>query len=57
MSWRIYDTERILQIQHEEALEDAREEGIQQGRAEAEHTIFLLKEQIKKLEGQLAAYQ
>lgn len=45
MCWERYDTERILQIQHEEALEDAREEGIQQGRAEAERTIFLLKQE------------
>lgn len=89
MSWERYDTERILQIQHEEALEDAREEGlrlgleegrakgmqqgiqqgmqqgmqqgiqqgIQRGRAESEQTILLLKEQIKKLESQLATYQ
>lgn len=45
MCWERYDTERILQIQHEEALEDAREEGIQQRRAEAERTIFLLKQE------------
>lgn len=109
MSWERYDTERILQIQHEEALEDAREEGlrlgkeeglrlgleegrvkgmqqgmqqgieqgmqqgmqqgmeqgmeqgiqqgIQRGRAESEQIIMLLKEQIKKLEKQLATYQ
>lgn len=73
MCWERYDTERILQIQHEEALEDAREEGLrlgleegrakgmQQGilcgRAESEQMILFLKEQIKKLEAQLATYQ
>ena len=65
MSWERYDTERIWQIQHEEALEDAREEGLQQGmqqgiqrgRAESEQMILFLKEQIKKLEAQLATYQ
>ncbi len=57
MSWERYDTERIWQIQHEEALEDALAEGINRGRAESEHTIFLLKEQIKKLESQLASFQ
>ncbi|MBE5886525.1 MAG: hypothetical protein E7284_09015 [Lachnospiraceae bacterium] len=57
MCWERYDTERILQIQHEEALEDAREEGLRlgleegraEGRAEAEHTIFLLKQEIENL--------
>lgn len=66
MSWQIYDTERILQIQHEEALEDAREEGmrlglergIERGRAEersvAEKTILALQQEIDLLKGQLA---
>ena len=62
MSWRIYDTEKILQIQHEEALEDAREEGREEGialgRAEAEHNaekiIHALQQEIEKLKGQLA---
>ena len=65
MSWERYDTERILQIQHEEALEDAREEGlrlglergIERGRAEersiAEKTILALQQEIDLLKGQL----
>ncbi len=62
MSWGIYDTERILQIQHEEALEDAREEalaeGIERGRkereAELEHIIILLKQEIESLKDKIA---
>ncbi len=66
MCWERYDTERILQIQHEEALEDAREEGIrlglergiERGRAEersvAEKTILALQQEIELLKGQLA---
>lgn len=49
MSWGIYDTERILQIQHEEALEDAREEalakGIARGRQEREAELESAREE------------
>ena len=62
MSWRIYDTEKILQIQHEEALEEAREEGREEGialgRAEersiAEKIIHAQQQEIEKLKRQLA---
>ena len=70
MEWYEVTQEMIWEIQREEAIEDAREEGmkqgiaegmqqgiqqgIQQGRAEAEQVILLLKEQIQKLEKQLA---
>lgn len=57
MSWRIYDTEKILQIQHEEALEDALEKGRAEGRAEAEHNaekiIHALQQEIENLKRQL----
>ena len=62
MEWYEVTQEMIWEIQREEAIEDARAEGmqqgiqqgIQQGKAEAEQVILLLKEQIKKLETQLA---
>ena len=57
MSWRIYDTEEILRIQHEEALEDALEKGRAEGRAEAEHNaekiISSLRQEIEYLKSQL----
>ena len=69
MCWERYDTERIWQIQHEEALEDAREEGLrlgkeegilkgleegrERGRAEAEQIILSLQQEINQLKRQL----
>ncbi len=57
MSWRIYDTEEILRIQHEEALEDALEKGRAEGRAEersnSEKIIFSLRQEIEYLKSQL----
>lgn len=38
-------------------MQQGMQQGIQRGRAESEQTILLLKEQIKKLESQLATYQ
>ncbi|MBQ7832741.1 MAG: hypothetical protein IJ336_04090, partial [Lachnospiraceae bacterium] len=88
MEWYEVTQEMIWEIQREEALADAREEGLRQGieqgiergieqgieqgiergieqgieqgiaqgRAESEKTILMLKEQIKKLERQLATF-
>ena len=54
MSWRIYDTEKILQIQHEEALEEAREEGRAEAERNAEKIIHAQQQEIEKLKKQLA---
>lgn len=54
MSWRIYDTEEILRIQHEEALEDALEKGRAEERSNAEKIINALQKENEKLRRQLA---